>query len=145
MAHLYSDFDTVYADQCSNWLSARGSWTTYKNQIGYADTAWGVGNDTVAIGHLIDAGRTMGFLCQFMFDFVATAADQSVFMECFYWAGQSGEAAEFNMDILLSTMVGASHNQLENFIGLVDAYRQSLWNKPFNVELFAALARGFEE
>lgn len=49
-----------------------------------------------------------------------------------------------DMDMLLSAMVGAKFNQLQYFIGIVDAYRQSLWNKPFNAEFFAALARGFE-
>ncbi|GAH32071.1 unnamed protein product, partial [marine sediment metagenome] len=31
------------------------------------------------------------------------------------------------------------------FIGLIDAYRQSVWNQPFNKEYYAALARGFQE
>ncbi len=51
---------------------------------------------------------------------------------------------EVTMDAILSVMVTASDTQLMNFIGLVDAYRQSLWNKDFNVDLFAALARGFQ-
>ncbi|GAH60107.1 unnamed protein product, partial [marine sediment metagenome] len=34
-------------------------------------------------------------------------------------------------------------DQLTNFIGFVDAYRQSIWNRPFNREYYAALARGF--
>ena len=55
------------------------------------------------------------------------------------------ETAEFDMGTLLSTMLGADKYQLEYFIGLVDAYRQSLWNKPFNAEFFGALARGFEQ
>lgn len=49
-----------------------------------------------------------------------------------------------DMDMLLSAMVTADFSQLQYFIGIVDAYRQSLWNKPFNAEFFAALARGFE-
>jgi len=52
--------------------------------------------------------------------------------------------AEVTMDAILSVMVTATDSQLMNFIGLVDAYRQSLWNKDFNAEYFAALARGFE-
>ncbi|GAI59416.1 unnamed protein product, partial [marine sediment metagenome] len=31
------------------------------------------------------------------------------------------------------------------FVGLVDAYRTSVWNREFNEEYFAALARGFME
>lgn len=52
--------------------------------------------------------------------------------------------SEVTMDSILSVMVTAEQSQLRNFIGLVDAYRQSLWNKEFNAEYFAAIARGFE-
>lgn len=55
------------------------------------------------------------------------------------------DGAEFDMDILLTAMLSATNPQLEYFIGLVDAYRQALWNKPFNSEFFGALARGFEQ
>jgi len=55
------------------------------------------------------------------------------------------EPYKLTMADILSVMVSATSDELENFIGLVDAYRQSLWNKPFNAEFFAALARGFEQ
>lgn len=62
-----------------------------------------------------------------------------------YYTISEAPEAEFNMDILLSTMITAEPKHIEGFIGLSDAYRQSLWNKPFNKEFFAALARGFEQ
>ncbi len=52
---------------------------------------------------------------------------------------------DIDMDAILSAMVVADGGQLQYFIGIVDAYRQSIWNKPFNEEFFAALARGFEQ
>ena len=52
---------------------------------------------------------------------------------------------EFTMGLLLSTMSEASADELKYFIGLNDAYRQSIWDKPFDKEYFAALARGFEQ
>ena len=57
------------------------------------------------------------------------------------------EAPEFTltMEAILNTMLTADPYQVEYFVGLVDAYRQSIWNKPFNSEFFAALARGFME
>lgn len=51
--------------------------------------------------------------------------------------------AELDMDSLLSTMLSADPDQVEYFVGLLEAYRQSVWNRPFNEEFFAALARGF--
>jgi len=56
-----------------------------------------------------------------------------------------GAGADLTMDGLLSTMLTADPAQVEYFVGLVDAYRQSIWNRPFNQEFFAALSRGFEQ
>lgn len=57
------------------------------------------------------------------------------------------EAPDFDltMDDLINAMLLADPYQVEYFVGLVDAYRQSIWNRPFNQEFFAALARGFEQ
>ena len=57
----------------------------------------------------------------------------------------TAEAPELTMGDILSTMLSAAPDEVEYFVGLVDAYRQSIWNKPFNQEFFAALARGFEQ
>jgi len=48
-----------------------------------------------------------------------------------------------DMDSILNSMLTASFNQLQKFIGIEDAYRVALWNAPFNVDFYAALARGF--
>lgn len=53
------------------------------------------------------------------------------------------EAEPFDMDVLLSTMLAAEFEQFQTFIGIEDGYRMALWNKPFNAEYYAALARGF--
>lgn len=52
-------------------------------------------------------------------------------------------AGAVDMDGILSAMLGATFNQLQNFIGIEDAYRVALWNAPFNADFYAALARGF--
>lgn len=52
---------------------------------------------------------------------------------------------ELTMDALIITMLSANPEQVDYFVGLVDAYRQSIWNKPFNKSFYAALARGFME
>lgn len=53
------------------------------------------------------------------------------------------EPPELTMDAILSTMLAADPKQVEYFVGIVDAYRQSVWNRPFNQEFFTALGRGF--
>lgn len=54
-------------------------------------------------------------------------------------------AGDLTMDALLSTMLSANPNQVMYFIGLLDAYRQSVWNRPFNREFFTGLAKGFQQ
>jgi len=49
------------------------------------------------------------------------------------------------MDDILNAMLGATFAQLQQFIGIEDAYRVALWNAPFNVDFYAALARGFQK
>lgn len=51
---------------------------------------------------------------------------------------------EVTMDAIINAMLKADFNQLQKFIGIVDAYRVALWNAPFNAEMYAALARGFQ-
>ena len=52
--------------------------------------------------------------------------------------------ADVNMDSILTAMITAEFDQLQKFIGLVDAYRVAVWNAPFNADFYAALARGFQ-
>lgn len=49
------------------------------------------------------------------------------------------------MEALLAVMLAAEADEVMYFVGLVDAYRQSVWTKPFNEDFYAALARGFEK
>ena len=56
----------------------------------------------------------------------------------------SDDVDELTMSSLLNVMLSADADDITYFIGIVDAYRQSIWNKPFNEEFYAALARGFE-
>ena len=63
----------------------------------------------------------------------------------FYWIDDNWpEAVEVNMDAILNAMLASDFDQLQKFIGIVDAYRVALWNAPFNVDFYAALARGFQ-
>lgn len=59
-----------------------------------------------------------------------------------YQIDQMGPA-DIDMGMLLLAMLSAESDQIRTFIGIVDAYRLSVWNKPFNAEYYAAIARGF--
>ncbi|MBA7528712.1 hypothetical protein ES705_20900 [subsurface metagenome] len=49
------------------------------------------------------------------------------------------------MDAILNAMLVADFDELQKFVGLVDAYRVAIWNAPFNANFYAALARGFQQ
>jgi hypothetical protein len=55
------------------------------------------------------------------------------------WTG----AISITMDDILNAMLIADYDQLQQFIGIEDAYRSALWDQPFNAEFYAALANGF--
>jgi len=114
---------------------------------GNAAYEFGAGNDHAAIAQLINGLATTWYIFGYLISKYSTSGYRYNLSRCL------AESWEFTledppgavtMDSLLSVMVTATDSELMNFIGLVDAYRQSLWNKEFNAEYFAALARGFE-
>lgn len=59
--------------------------------------------------------------------------------------GEQQFGGSVDMDSILNAMLAAKFDELQKFIGLVDAYRVALWNAPFNADFYAALARGFAQ
>lgn len=55
------------------------------------------------------------------------------------------DGVEVNMASILNAMLAADFSELQMFIGIEDGYRIAVWNKPFNAEFYAALARGFSK
>ncbi len=51
--------------------------------------------------------------------------------------------ASVDMAAIINAMLAATPEEVTYFIGVADAFRQSIWDKPFNKEFYAALARGF--
>lgn len=144
MPHQYSNFTSAYNAQRSKWASARTWWVNSNIRLNFATDERLAGDALESLKWTISAIWDTNDAIKYLADFFTTDYLQSDFMECFYWANKDVEAPEFDMDTLLSTMVSADNDQLKYFIGIVDAYRQSIWNKPFNAEFFAAIARGFE-
>lgn len=85
---------------------------------------------------LVAAMRALG-------DYTESAWDRSHLYESIYWAGQAAAPPEISMMDVLSAMYIAQPDEVQFFIALVDAYRQSIWNRPFPKEYYASLAKGF--
>ena len=130
MPHKFGNFAAAYAHLESRWTIARN----FQNQAySYADSGewkWAIYSTLSAFDNLLE---------NLNFDI-----DSSVYGECLYWASQEGGNG-IDMDTILSTMLSASFNQLQKFIGIEDAYRVAIWNAPFNANFYASLARGFQK
>lgn len=132
---------------CSNALalikSGASSWVTYYNRASNhrndAESHWLLGQDHEAIEDLLLAlldAMTMGSQWGGWTPYDYEGPIWWYLKNCIV-------AEDLTMDAILSVMITASEAEYRTFIGLVDAYRVGLWNKPFNAEYFAALARGF--
>jgi len=136
----WPDWDTAFTFTLNRYAYAEDDFSDAEADRAVANAKWGMGDYNVAlyyliqsVGHVIDGGRSL----------LTKAAGYDP-TYTILWCLKNIETG-VDMDTLLSTMLGANPEQVTYFIGLVDAYRQSIWNKPFNEEYFAALARGFEQ
>lgn len=115
--------------------------------IDEAEDAWNVGDDHLAISYLIVGAKASNLCLDSMLCYIWMFVPKTCLCKVLYQMYDiiTGDGEEFSMDVLLNTMLQADPSQVTYFVGLVDAYRQSIWNKPFNKEYYAALARGFQE
>lgn len=144
MAHKYSNFDDAFADftaYYAGWQSNLAQVASYlSSMMTYAEA----GNWLYAFSMAKWAIVYLKNCHNVNLNMLASAPDQNRFFESIYWAGQSGAAYELTMSDILTTMLSATPAEVQTFIGIADAFRQSIWNRPFNREYYAALARGFE-
>lgn len=142
-------YDQLITQLTSDYESATAYLASARNDNLNAMTAWVMGNDHSAISHLISGATQLGnaiemILSEGLYGWnglshsLTDALDRN--RACPFLT--SGEV-EVTMDSLLSAMITSDYDQLQKFIGLVDAYRVAIWGQPFNVEFYAALARGF--
>ena len=146
-----SEYDIRLADFYQDWYEAHWRWQDASGTILEAKSAYDGGDDHAALGKLIDCvieiSGSLGKLYEpytydyprynnmALFDIIGTFMD----------AAEPPPAYVFSMAELLQTMLKAESSAIKYFVGLVDAYRQSVWDKPFNAEFYAALAKGFEQ
>ena len=63
----------------------------------------------------------------------------------YYYINNCIVIPEVDMSSIINAMLVATPDEITYFIGLADAFKQSTWNRPFNKQFYAALARGFEQ
>lgn len=120
-----ASYSLNYSNRCLNHMS--DAWTHHglgQDHEAIEDILKGLSDTNVAAGYA-GYGYTP-------FDYVGP-----------WWWYFTNCVGALDMSAILNAMLAAEPDEVNYFIGLVDAYRQSIWVKPFNQEYFAALARGF--
>jgi len=147
---MATDYNSLINVLWDSWQTAQGWIASLAANYSQAAADWNAGDDHAALEDVI----------QGMWD--ANQALVNILKKGYYgWDGSTyallsaldrdhacpfiteADIPSFNMDAILSVMLSATPEQVEYFVGLVDAYRQSIWNRPFNQDFYAALARGF--
>lgn len=120
-----ASYSLTYSNRALNHMSdAWGHWGTGDDHEAIEDILFAISDINVAAGY---AGY--GYA---PFDYVGP-----------WWWYFTNCIGEMGMDAIINAMLNAEPDQIRYFVGLVDAFRQSIWIKPFNQEFYAALARGF--
>ena len=97
--------------------TANWAWNDVRTEISAIRSNWGGGTSTIG-------GRLLS-----MFDHL----------------NENMGGGEVDMSAILTAMLAATPDEIEQFVGIVDAFRVSIWNRPYNEEFYAALARGFSQ
>ena len=135
------DRDTDLTKIALNYASAHSKNLLAMGYIQDAMTHWNLHEDHLAIEDILSGMAQLWWAIDYL-----VYKYTPFYPECpvpHFLKYHTVETATVDMDGILSAMLTAKLEQIEYFIGLVDAYRVSLWNRPFNAEFYAALARGF--
>lgn len=141
----YDNFDDAWTDFVNEYSEWRTRLTTIEGNVNTINNFADAGNWKAALNVCAANFWLIAWIHRNSLDLVHSSWIGNHFMASIYYASQQPVGAEITLDAILSAMLTADDDQIQYFIGLVDAYRQSIWNKPFNREYFAALARGFAE
>jgi len=141
----YSTFNSAWGDLETFYEAAEGYWPWVNTYVLLANTeatgeAW-----EQAIRLTTTAITWLDTYCRCIFDFWAGEDGRSHFMASMYYASKEPTGAAVTMSAIITAMLTATPEQIKYFIGIADGYRQSIWNKEFNQEFYAALAKGFEQ
>lgn len=138
----YSDFSTAYADWLTELNGCKTNWNNLDAQIPLVK----------ASGSVFTLANRTGTALEYVRDCIelhigngfASLSPSSIshYMSVFY-AHEESPGGTVDMASILTAMMSAKFEELQEFIGIVDAYRIALWNAPFNAEFYGALARGF--
>jgi len=146
MAHRWSNFSSAFNAYNDKFDLMKNKFDDITTMMNLAYTGCPDPVDRTHFYHLYGAIQQVQLFLTQLTDRTWPDWQGSGLFECLYWLDQEHTEAgayELTMDDILSVMLSATDDEYKKFIGIVDAYRIGLWNKPFNSDFYAALGRGF--
>ena len=131
----------------TNYHNAYYQRSDAQTQINFAWDDWNVGDDHACLVNVLQAIQKHNDALDSMIAFALPLTPDTLLPAILYQLRYeySTQEYELTMSKILAAMITADLDEYRRFIGIADAYRVALWNKPFNAEFYAALARGFME
>ena len=148
MAHRWSNFDDAFDNYSGKFANLKSKMDDFNFNMNLAYVGCPDPVDRTHFYHMYSALQQLQTFLSNLTTYTWPDWQGSGLFESLYWLDQEaggGDPYVLTMDDILSVMVTASDEEYAKFIGLVDAYRIGLWNKPFNTEFYAALGRGFTQ
>ncbi len=147
MAHRYANFDDAYDEMLVWWPGMKLFYSDGESHVINASQLY---NDPVQyyeFGLLCTGVLKLFQVVNYLLHTWESAADQSPFYEALYWAAQSGDGGD-PYELTLVKMIGAyTHAHDDHRAGLLmlmDAYRASMYDKPFDREYHALWIQRFK-
>lgn len=141
----WGDYDSTFA-----WCEAN-----YNNAVsaaGYIGTYYDLALDALNDNDVKLAVQALIATRNYLVNGIKYAASYRFFYEpeygilaLFNIVHAEGNGAEVTMSAVLSALLVADPDEVKQFVGITDAFKQSIWDKPYNREFYAALGRGFME
>ncbi len=144
------DYDTIFTLFEDDMYNAWGFGFNVRTDADFAENQYHAGFKDSALHNIIHAGQNAGnawdaYITSSGLDFPWMSIT-ALFESLNERLVELEEAApgELTLFKMVNAMLDGVPTDIEMFVGITDAFRQSIWNRPFNKQLYANLARSFE-
>lgn len=140
----YSDFTTAWNDWTTELAGCKTNWNSLNTEIPLVRSSGSVFTLANRTANALEYVRDC-IMLHIGNGFASLSTSSIPHYMAVYYAHAEAPGGGVTLDDIINEMLSATFEQLEKFIGIVDAYRIALWNAPFNADFYGALARGFNK
>ncbi len=145
MAHKYSNFASAFAQLKNTWDDMYDDFDEFNSYYALSATYKNEGDWARAITFANLATRAIRNALFHLLDGYYRETDQSYFLESMYWSAQGGETYELSFTKMLDAMLSAAPAEIDEWMAITEAFKTSVWDKPFLEITYAKLVEQFKE